>query len=279
MSLQSQIQDITFVIPGDDLSCFRQDGYLVKSASFRSYASSKGVHLVFAGLTMLKKRLIIVPFFCSEAHLFDLASSQQSDRAGRKSFMETSSMTRLTSQYWGMVLGWGVLVVIFGLCALFLPHLTLLTLIYLFGIFALANGILGIVTAIQDRHLFPFWGLRIGAGIVSVLFGLATIVWPHITALIALYLIASWAIVTGIFQLASAFSGLTTQPPWFMALAGIVAILLGIVLFVSSPLVALFSLVWVIGLYALIYGGILIARAFQLRAQSRVKNREPEFFS
>ena len=193
--------------------------------------------------------------------------------------METSSMTRLAGQYWGVVLVWGVLVVIFGLCALLLPHLTLLTLIFLFGFFALANGILGIATAIQDRHLFPFGGIRLGAGIVSVLFGIATIGWPHITALIALYLIASWAIVTGIFQQASAFSGLTTQPPWFMALAGIVSILLGIVLFASSPLVALFSLIWVIGLYALIYGGILIVRAFHLRSQFRAHRREPEFFS
>jgi len=189
----------------------------------------------------------------------------------------SSAPRRQAGNDWGVVLSWGLLVVIFGLCALLLPHLTLLVLVYLFGAFALINGVMGIASAMQERHTFPFWGIHLGAGIVSVLLGLAVIFWPHITALIALYLIALWAIVTGIFQLAAALSGMTSQRPWYMVLAGIVSILLGIILFVSSPLVALLSLVWIIGLYALIYGGVLIARAFHLRTLPQVEYHQPEF--
>lgn len=190
--------------------------------------------------------------------------------------MHTYAPGRLARQYWWIVLIWGLLVVLFGLCALIWPHLTLFTLIYLFGIFALYNGILGVIAAFQERRVFPFWGVPLGAGVVSILFGLAVIFWPHITALIVLYLIAVWAIVTGVFQLSAAVSGMGTQPPWFLAVAGIISILLGIILFASSPLVALLSLVWVIGIYALVYGGILIARAFHFRSLPEIQYREPE---
>lgn len=194
--------------------------------------------------------------------------------------MHMYSSARLVSRYWWLMLIWGILVVLFGLCAIFWPHLTLLTLIFLFGSFALANGVLGIVLAIQERHELPLWWTELAAGIISVLIGIAVILWPHITALVTLYMIAIWAIVTGVFQIAHAIGGSGRHSPVFLAVSGIVGILLGIILFASSPLTALLALVWVIGVYALIYGVMLIVRAFYLR--SRLKNtplryREPEF--
>ena len=191
------------------------------------------------------------------------------------------SSTRMISQYWWLMLTWGILVALFGLCAIFWPHLTLLTLIYLFGIFALVNGILGIALAFQERQVFLYWWVGLAAGIVSILFAFAVMTWPHITALVMLYLIASWAIVTGIFQLAAAFGGTSRYSPWLLGIAGIVSILLGIILFTSSPIVALLSLVWVVGIYALIYGCMLIMRSFTYRSlwknEQQYQYREPEF--
>jgi uncharacterized membrane protein HdeD (DUF308 family) len=190
------------------------------------------------------------------------------------------SPMRLASRYWWLMLIWGILVALFGLCALFWPHLTLLTLIFLFGAFALVNGILGIATAIQQRHEFPYWWAALGAGVVSLLIGLAVMFWPHLTALVLLYLIATWAIITGVFQLAEAMSGGGRHSSFLLIISGIASILLGIVLFASSPLLALLALVWVIGLYALIDGAMLIARACYLRSLSKhvpQEYREPEF--
>lgn len=191
------------------------------------------------------------------------------------------SPTHMVSQYWWLMLTWGILVALFGLCAIFWPHLTLLTLIYLFGVFALINGILGIAMFFQERHISSYWWVGVAAGVISVLFAIAVMVWPHITALVMLYLIAAWAIVTGIFQLAEALSGTSRYSPWLLGIAGIFSILLGIILFASSPLVALFSLMWVVGIYALIYGGALIARSFAYRSlwknELQYQYREPEF--
>ncbi len=194
--------------------------------------------------------------------------------------MHVYSPTRMASQYWWLMLIWGILVALFGLCAIFWPHLTLLTLIFLFGAFALVNGVLGIVMAIQARHELSSWGATLAAGIISLLIGLAVMFWPHATAIVVLYLIAAWALVTGVLQLAEAVSGVGRHSPWFLAIAGVASLLLGIILFASSPLVALLTLVWLIGIYALIYGGMLIVRSFYFRSllkNAPQQSREPEF--
>ena len=194
--------------------------------------------------------------------------------------MQTYSPTRLASQYWWLLLIWGILVGIFGLCALFWPHITLLAMIFLFGVFALVNGVLGLAMAIQQRRLLPYWWAALAAGVISILFGIAVLVWPHVTALVILYLIAAWAIVTGIFQLAEALGGAGHRSPVFLGIAGIASIILGVLLFSISPVVALLSLVWVIGIYALVYAAMLIMRAFDYRSRpssEEERYREPEF--
>jgi uncharacterized membrane protein HdeD (DUF308 family) len=193
------------------------------------------------------------------------------------------SPMRLARQYWWMMLVWGVAIAIFGLCALLWPHLTLLTLIVLFGVFAVVNGVLGIVTAFQARRVLSSWWMTLCAGMVSLLIGLAVLFWPHASAIVILYLIASWAIIIGVLQLSEAIGGLGRYSPLFLAISGLAALILGIVLFASSPLVALLTLVWLIGLYALIAGVMFILRAFYFRSLLRredlqeQRRHEPEF--
>ncbi len=193
------------------------------------------------------------------------------------------SPMRLARQYWWMMLIWGVAIAIFGLCALLWPHLTLLTLILLFGVFAVVNGVLGIVTAFQARRVLSSWWMTLCAGMVSLLIGLAVLFWPHASAIVILYLIASWAIIIGVLQLSEAIGGLGRYSPLFLAISGLAALILGIVLFASSPLVALLTLVWLIGLYALIAGVMFILRAFYFRSLLRredlqeQRRHEPEF--
>jgi uncharacterized membrane protein HdeD (DUF308 family) len=103
-------------------------------------------------------------------------------------------------------------------------------------------------------------------GIAGIIAGVLTFVWPAITALVLLYLIAAWAIVTGILEIAAAFSGLLPiAHEWTLVLAGILSVLFGLLLAIL-PGVGLLSLVWLIGIYALAYGVVLIIRAFQFRA-------------
>src|SRR5437660_924922 len=116
--------------------------------------------------------------------------------------MQTLAPTRLVSRYWWLMLIWGVLVVLFGLCAIFWPKITLLVLVSLFGAFALVNGVLSIAMAIQERHQIPYWGIELALGVLSLIVGLCVLFWPGLSALVILYMIATWAIITGILQLA-----------------------------------------------------------------------------
>jgi uncharacterized membrane protein HdeD (DUF308 family) len=81
-----------------------------------------------------------------------------------------------------------------------------------------------------------------------------------------LYLVAIWAIVTGIMEIVAAFviRGFAAQE-WALGLAGIISIVFGIILFVH-PGAGLLSILWLVGIYAIIFGILFIVRAFQLRS-------------
>lgn len=178
--------------------------------------------------------------------------------------------TQVSRHYWWMQAIRGLLAVLFGLAAFFWTGLTLLVLVYLFGAYALVDGVMAVVVSFQVHNYLRQWWVLLLAGIVGIAAGVVAFVWPGITALALLYLIASWAIVTGIFEIAGAFSGrLPVAQEWALGLAGILSVLLGILLIII-PAAGILSLVWLIGAYALAYGILLIIRAFQFRTAATV---------
>ncbi len=176
--------------------------------------------------------------------------------------MSMFSRTQVPGQSWWSLLARGIIAVLFGLAALFWPGLTLLVLVYIFGAFALVEGIIAIYHSFQERSMQTNWWMLLLEGIAGVILGILVFIWPGITALVLLYLIAAWAIITGIIELVAAF---TTGMGWVLAIAGALSILLGIVLF-ARPVAGILSLVWLIGIYAIIWGVLLIIRAFQARS-------------
>jgi uncharacterized membrane protein HdeD (DUF308 family) len=157
----------------------------------------------------------------------------------------------------------GVLAIIFGIIALVAPGIALLALIIVFGAYAFLDGILTIVVAIQERHVLPRWGWLLVEGLVGIALGIVAFVWPGETALILLFIVAAWAIVTGILEIGEAF----TIKDWLIGLAGILSVAFGILLLIR-PGAGLLSLLWLLGIYALIFGVVLIAHAFHLRMKS-----------
>ena len=87
------------------------------------------------------------------------------------------------------------------------PGPTLIFFIYLFASFAVIDGIIAAVAALQERQAQPNWWLRLVGGIVGIILGLVLFFWPAETLFILFYLIAAWAIVTGVVTVISAFSG------------------------------------------------------------------------
>lgn len=174
--------------------------------------------------------------------------------------------SQLSRNYWWSLLIRGIAAIIFGILALVWPGLTLYVLVTLFGAYALIDGIVAIYVALQERSSAANWWVLLIEGIAGVLFGIATFFWPAITALALLYLVAFWAIVTGVMEVWAAFAlRRTLTHEWTLAVAGILSLLFGIVLLVA-PGRGLLALLWLVGIYAIVFGVLFLVRAFQFRA-------------
>jgi uncharacterized membrane protein HdeD (DUF308 family) len=178
-------------------------------------------------------------------------------------------MVVLVGNWWSFVLR-GIFAILFGVLCFILPGMALLTLVYLFGIYALVDGILRIIGAFRrsDPQQQPWWALLIG-GIFSIIAALIAFFSPGITTLALLYLIAAWALVTGSFEIAAAIR-LRKQidNEWLLALSGVLSIVFGVLLFIMPGPGAL-AMVWWIGIFAIIFGSLMIALGVKLRSWIR----------
>lgn len=174
-------------------------------------------------------------------------------------------ITYAARNWWVLALR-GLAAIIFGVAAWVWPGLTVTVIIILFGAYALVDGIAAIIAsaAVAGKGAERWLPLLL-VGIAGVAFGLVTLMWPGLTALAVLYLIGAWAIVTGVFQIIAAIQ-LRRQiaGEWLLALGGLGAIVFGILVELFPGGGAL-ALVWTIGVFAILYGIVLIALAFRLR--------------
>ena len=169
------------------------------------------------------------------------------------------------SQNWWTFAVRGVLAVIFGVMALIWPGQTLQALVLVFGAYALMDGTFAIFAGIASYRYFDRWWAVLLEGVVGVVVGLLTFFWPGITALVLLYFIAAWALITGIFEIVAAIQlrrEITGE--WMLILGGLLSIIFGIILFVF-PGAGAASVVWMIGIYAIVFGISEIIFAFRLR--------------
>lgn len=175
--------------------------------------------------------------------------------------MVTLSAANAFAGKWWVLLTRGVLAVLFGVSAFALPGLTLVTLVLLYGVYALADGL----TALWVGGSARAWPLVL-IGILGVIVGIYTFVYPGITAVVLLYVIAGWGIIRGINDLITAYllrKDLKNVSE--LVIAGIVSILFGLWLLVNPARGAL-AMVWLIGGYAIIFGVVMIVHALRLRA-------------
>ena len=165
---------------------------------------------------------------------------------------------------WWLLALRGLVAVLFGVLAFMWPGATLITLVWLFGAFALVNGILSLVLAAKTKG-YPKVGSLIFGGLLGILAGLLAFVMPGITALGLLILIAAWAIVTGIMELVAAVRlRKIINNEWLLVLAGIASVVFGILL-LFQPAAGALVLIWWIGAWALLSGILLMILAFRMR--------------
>jgi uncharacterized membrane protein HdeD (DUF308 family) len=167
---------------------------------------------------------------------------------------------------WWLVLIRGILAILFGLFALFAPGTALLALVFVFGAYAIIDGITAIIAGVRHRKGESHWGWQVFQGVVSVIAGIIAFTWPGVTVLAILFVIAFWSIISGIAQIVESFTmrkrGLSS---WGWTLAGgIVCVLFGIVL-LAWPGTGLITLLWLVGVFAIVFGVIFVVWALRLR--------------
>jgi uncharacterized membrane protein HdeD (DUF308 family) len=174
----------------------------------------------------------------------------------------------VTNQSWLLVFQ-GILAIVFGVVAWVWPGLTVATLVILFGAYAFVGGVMNLVAAVSASRLGDSpWGF-IFRGLLGIATGVVVAVWPDISALSLLYVVAAYAIVIGIYEVAAAIE-LRKQidNEWWVGLAGVASIAFGVLAFIY-PGDGAVALVWTIGVYAIVFGILSIALGVRLHGWGR----------
>jgi uncharacterized membrane protein HdeD (DUF308 family) len=177
-----------------------------------------------------------------------------------------TAMSAAIDHWWAFALR-GAAAVIFGILAFAWPGVTLAVLVLFWGAYALVDGILALVSAFRTGHDHR-WALLI-EGIVGIGAGVVTFAYPGLTALVLVYIIAFWALITGLLEIVAAFRlRKVIDNEWWLGLSGALSLVFGVVL-VAAPGAGALALVWVIGAYAVLFGIVLLALAFRLRSMGQ----------
>jgi uncharacterized membrane protein HdeD (DUF308 family) len=181
-------------------------------------------------------------------------------------------MFNLMTQNWWAIALRGLVAILFGIAAFLWPGITLWALVALFGAYALVDGIFAVIESFRRDVVGERWWALLFEGFIGIAIGVVTFFWPRLTAMGLLYLIAFWAIVTGVFEIITAIRlRHEIRGEWMMVLIGILSIVFGFLL-VARPLAGALSLVFVIGAFVFAMGALMIALAFKLRS---MKLRRP----
>jgi uncharacterized membrane protein HdeD (DUF308 family) len=166
--------------------------------------------------------------------------------------------------WWAIALR-GLATILFGLAMFIWPGLSLQVLIALFGVYALVEGIGALVAAfVAGEANLRWWPLAL-VGLLSIAAGIVAFARPGLTAEALLYLIAAWALVTGLFEIVAAFElRRLIADGWLLALSGAFSALFGVLLFADPP-AGILSILWLIGIYAIAAGVTRLVLAFRLR--------------
>ena len=170
---------------------------------------------------------------------------------------------------WWLLLVRGLVAIVFALLTWAQPGVSLAALVLVFGIYVLADGLLGVWSAIAKRRDNRHWWLLLLWGLVGIVVGVMTFIMPGITGLVLLMYIAAWAVITGVLQIVAAIRlRKEIKGEWLLILSGLVSVALGVLLFLQPGAGAL-AVAWIIAAYAFIFGVLMVLLAFKVRKLGR----------
>jgi uncharacterized membrane protein HdeD (DUF308 family) len=164
-----------------------------------------------------------------------------------------------------MILIRGIAAILFGIAILVAwPGLVITTMVWVFAVYAFVDGIFAIISSIQNRHQPRWWATTL-EGIIGIIAGIAAFLFPGAAVLTLLYIIAFWAVVTGVLEIISAIE-LRKQidNEFWLILSGIGSIIFGVLL-VLFPLSSIVTLLWLFAIIAIAFGVFTVILAFRVR--------------
>jgi uncharacterized membrane protein HdeD (DUF308 family) len=172
----------------------------------------------------------------------------------------------LARNWWALAIR-GAAAIVFGILAFVMPGLTLAVLVLLFGAYALVDGVFNLIAAFRGEVENQSRWLLALEGVVSIAAGIVAFAYTGLTALVLLYVIATWAVITGVLEIVSAIRlrHVIHNEGWMIA-SGVLSVIFGLLLF-AAPGAGALALVFWIGAYAIVFGALLIGLAFRLRRE------------
>ncbi|MBV8401875.1 MAG: HdeD family acid-resistance protein [Methylobacteriaceae bacterium] len=158
----------------------------------------------------------------------------------------------------------GAVAIILGFIALFYTGVTMLSLVYVFAFYAVIDGIFAIISSVRAIAGHQRWGWLLLEGIVDIAAAIFAVMWPGLSIFAFVGIVAGWAIVTGVLELAVAFRLDIDHGRGWLVFAGIASVLYGAVL-IWAPVTGAVVLTWWLGAYAIVFGASLMILGFQLK--------------
>jgi len=181
-----------------------------------------------------------------------------------------SALLGTLAENWWLLLLRGLAAVAFGVIAFLWPGVTLVALAYVWGAYAIVDGVIAIWAAfnLSGSDAGPRWWLGL-SGVVGILAGVGTFAYPGMTALVLLMFIAVWAIIIGALQLYAALElWKVIDNAWWLILSGVFSIAFGVML-IGWPGTGVLATVWTIAWYAVFFGCMFIGLSFEIKKFKR----------
>jgi uncharacterized membrane protein HdeD (DUF308 family) len=200
-----------------------------------------------------------------------MATTAKKARTPAAEAARCDALSDILAESWWLVGLRGILAIIIGLICLLTPGIAIGALILLFAAYMLVDGLFAIAAGIRNARNGERWGLLLFEGLVDIAAAAVAFLWPGLTLVVLIWIIAIWAIISGALMLSAAFTLKQDHGRWWLALGGICSLIFGVLL-VIAPLVGAFVLIWWLGAYALIFGVLLLVLAFQLHSKYEARS-------
>jgi len=173
-------------------------------------------------------------------------------------------LAQLTRNWWAVALR-GAFAILYGVLALVWPRFTIEILVLFFGAYMFIDGVFAIIAAFTNRTGHDSWWVLLLEGLAGIAVGSITFLRPGLTAFALLYIIAFWAIMTGVLEVIAAIRlRKEIQGEWMLALSGVISFALGVLLLIF-PAAGVLTIAWMIGWYAIFFGTMLLGLGWRLR--------------